>query len=139
MRMIGQPSVSPLIMSQALLVGFDAPTLAFCAGHLAGHGIETKSATSLTRARELLRGAAPVFCIVDGDLASGEAFRIVDLAREARVPVALAGGAAAAWDERSAQLLHLEKPLTRGDLDRIIAAFRSRPAQGDGRPLIVGE
>jgi len=48
--MVGQPPVS-LTMSQALLVGFDAPTLAFCASHLGQYGITTKNATSLARAR----------------------------------------------------------------------------------------
>jgi DNA-binding NtrC family response regulator len=121
-------------------VGFDAPTLAFCGSHLAGRGVTTKNATSLARARELLRTSSPAFCIVDAELASGEAFRVVEFARDAHVPVALIGGAATEdWGDELGHFLHLDKPLGAAALERIVACFESRLIEEHGRPLIVGE
>jgi hypothetical protein len=123
-------------MSQALLVGFDAPVLALCARHLAGRGITARTATSLARAREMLRSAPPAFCIVDGDLASGEASRAVDFALEMRVPVALVGGAPPHDVDDLGPFLHLDKPLSTSALDRIVECFPGRIAEDGGRPLI---
>jgi DNA-binding NtrC family response regulator len=114
-------------MPQALIVEDDPTTLMLVSDFLEDRGFETRTATSLAQASDVL-DSLPDLCICDIDLPQREAFRLAEMARAQDVNLVLvttdpeARPALPSVDGKEPGLL--VKPISRLKLDRVLARFR---------------
>ena len=114
-------------MPQALIVEDDPRTLMLVSDFLEDRGYETRTATSLAQASDML-DKLPDLCICDLDLPQREAYRLAEMARAQDVDLVLvtkdpdARPALPAVGGKEPGLL--VKPISRLKLDRVLSRFR---------------
>jgi DNA-binding NtrC family response regulator len=114
-------------MPQALIVEDDPTTLMLVSDFLEDRGYETRTATSLAQASDML-DRLPDLCICDIDLPQREAYRLAEMAQAQDVDLVLVtrDGDARPALPVAAGKEHgfLVKPISRLKLDRVLSRFR---------------